>query len=44
VTSIHQGLQNWPGCTLNIIKFIGMNSKFAKIGTGTKMAEIFEQF
>jgi hypothetical protein len=31
VTSIHQALRNWTGCTLNIIEFIGMNSRFAKI-------------
>jgi hypothetical protein len=49
VTSIHQGLPNWTGCTLNIIKLIGMNSVLAKIckylqkGTGTKMAEKFDR-
>jgi hypothetical protein len=31
VTSRDQGLQNWTGGTWNIIKLIGMNSRFALI-------------
>ena len=31
MTSRDQGLQNWTGGTLNIIKLIGMNSRFASI-------------
>ena len=31
MTSRDQGLQNWTGGTLNIIKLIGMNSSFSKI-------------
>jgi hypothetical protein len=31
VTSTNPELQNWAGGTLKPIKFIGMNSRFAKI-------------
>ena len=31
MTSRDQGLQNWTGGTWNIIKLIGMNSRFALI-------------
>ena len=31
MTSRDQGLQNWTGDTLTIVKLIGMNSRFASI-------------